>query len=122
MPRPLGLGLDISVAVVALPVFLIAGWPLLGWAAAVVIWTLQRLMQGVIQHRANRSDDPRTIVGLTAGSMIARGWLVAATIFVVGLSDKRAGLAAALLVIALFTVYLAAELISGPLADREAGL
>ena len=37
--------------------------------------------------------------------MIARGWLVAGSIFVVGLIESEAGLRAAILVDPLFTVY-----------------
>lgn len=111
---------DILVAALALPVFLLAGWPLLGWGAAVVIWILQRLAQVVIQRRATESDDPRAIVGLTAGSMLARGWLVAISIFLVGLAEREAGLAAAVLVVSLFTVYFATQLATRPFADREA--
>ena len=50
-----------------------------------------------------------------AGSMIARGWLVAIAIFLVGLGDNSAGLAAALLVVTLFTVYFTIGMIMRPL-------
>jgi hypothetical protein len=43
--------------------------------------------------------------------MLVRGWLVALTILLVGLGDNSAGLAAAVLVIALFTVYFNVNLI-----------
>jgi hypothetical protein len=47
--------------------------------------------------------------------MIGRGWLVAGSIFAVGLAAEREdGLAAALLSIALFTVYFTAHLIVRP--------
>jgi hypothetical protein len=46
--------------------------------------------------------------------MIGRGWLVALTIFGVGLIDNDAGLAAAVLVIALFTVYFTMQMILRP--------
>jgi hypothetical protein len=54
------------------------------------------------------------VVGITAGSMLARGWLVALTILLVGLSDNDAGLAAALLVVALFTVYFSLGMVLRP--------
>jgi hypothetical protein len=37
--------------------------------------------------------------------MIARGWLVALTIFLVGLAEREAGLTAAVLSLALVTVH-----------------
>jgi hypothetical protein len=56
-------------------------------------------------RRAEASDDPRTRVGLLAGSMILRGWIVAGIIIAVGLADdKNAGLAAAVLFLAVFTL------------------
>lgn len=108
------------MAGLALPVFLIGGWPLLGWLAAVVIWAAQRLVQGVIQRRVDAADDPRTVVGLTVGGMIARGWFVAISLFLIGLKDQDVGLAAAVLVVSLFTVYFATQLATRPFADREA--
>ena len=54
-------------------------------------------------------------MGLTAGSMIARGWFCAIAIFLVGIIDSNeAGLAAALLVVALFTIYFAVGMILRP--------
>ena len=43
--------------------------------------------------------------------MIGRGWLVALTIFGVGLSDNKAGLAAAVLVVVLFSAYFTVQMI-----------
>jgi hypothetical protein len=98
--------LDLVVLALALPLFVLADLPLAGYAAGGGAWVVQRTLQVTIERRAKASDDPRTVVGLTAGSMIARGWLVALTIFGVGVAvDNKAGLSAAVLVIALFTVY-----------------
>ena len=97
--------LDLVVLVLALPVFVVAGLPLAGYATGAGAWVAQRALQIVLQRRAEASRDPRTVVGLTAGGMLMRGWLVALTILLVGLSDNDAGLSAALLVVALFTVY-----------------
>ena len=46
--------------------------------------------------------------------MIARGWIVAGSIFVVGLSEREAGLSAAILSITLFTFYFTGQLIGRP--------
>ena len=79
---------------------------------------MQRIIQQVLQRRAEASDDPRIVAGYTAGSMIARGWLCALAIFGVGLAEgDEAGLSAALLVIALFTVYFTVRMITA--ADRR---
>ena len=87
-----------------LPILVVVGRLVSGWAGAAGAWLLQRGVQHLIEKRARASDDPRTVAGLMAGSMLARGWIVAGTIFVVGLSDREAGLAAAVLSITLFTL------------------
>lgn len=98
----------------ALPVFLAAGLPLAGWAVGGGAWAIQRGLQEYLERRASASKDPRAVVGLLAGSMIARGWFVAIAVFLVGLSDNEAGLAAAVLVIALFTLYFTVRMILRP--------
>jgi MFS-type transporter involved in bile tolerance (Atg22 family) len=106
--------LDLVVLALALPVFIFAGLPLLGYAAAAVAWLVQRGIRELLNRRARASDDPRTVAGLLAGSMIIRGWLAALAIFGVGLADRDAGLSAAVLVIALFTVFLSGEMLARP--------
>ena len=107
--------LDLIVLALALPVFLAAGFPMAGYAAGAGAWLVQRAVQVLLERRAKASDDPRTVVGLTAGSMIGRGWLVALTIFFVGISaGNDAGLSAAVLVIALFTIYFTMNMILRP--------
>jgi hypothetical protein len=105
---------DLVLAAVALPIFIAAGLPLAGWGAGAGAWVAQRALQLYLNRRAAASDDPRTTVGVLAGSMIGRGWLVAIIIFVVGLSDNKAGLSAAVLVVALFTLYFTVGMILRP--------
>lgn len=108
--------LDIVVLALALPVFLLAGFPLAGWGTAAAAWLVQRAIRAALAKRAAASEDPRTLVGLTAASMIARGWLMALSIFGVGLAaGDDAGLSAAILVVALFTIYLSSQMILRPL-------
>ena len=106
--------LDLVLLAVALPVFVVAGLPMLGYAAGAAAWLVQRAIQVSLQRRAMASDDPRTVVGIAAGSMIGRGWLVALTIFAAGLADEDAGLSAAVLVIVLFTAYFTVSMIMRP--------
>jgi hypothetical protein len=95
---------DVLVFALTLPLFVVAGWPLLGWITAAGVWALQRVISELAVKKAEASDDPRTKVGLLAGSMIGRGWLVAGIIFAVGLSNNDAGLSAAVLFLAVFTL------------------
>ena len=107
--------LDLVLLALALPLFLAAGLPMLGYAAGAAAWLVQRGVQALLNRRVADSTDPRTVVGVTAGSMIGRGWLVALTIFAAGLQDEDAGLAAAVLVIVLFTAYFTVSMIMRPL-------
>jgi uncharacterized oligopeptide transporter (OPT) family protein len=119
MPLRMMRYLDLAVLAVALPIFLAASLPILGWTGAAVGWLLQRGIQHLIETRARASDDPRTVAGLLTGSMIARGWIVAGSIFVVGLSEREAGLSAAILAITLFTFYFTGQLIGRPFEERR---
>ena len=106
--------LDLVLLALALPVFVVAGLPMLGYAAGAAAWLVQRGIQIALHRKAAAADDPRTVVGIAAGSMIGRGWLVALTIFAAGLTDEDAGLAAAVLVIVLFTAYFTVSMIMRP--------
>lgn len=106
--------LDLVLLAVALPIFLVGDLPMLGYAAGAVAWLSQRAIQLALNRKAAASDDPRTVVGLQAGSMIGRGWLAALIIFAAGLKDNDAGLAAAVLVIILFTAYFTVSMILRP--------
>lgn len=107
--------LDLALAAIALPVFLIAGLPLGGWITGAGLYVLQRGIGEYTTRRAAASQDARTTVGLLAGSMIGRGWLVALTIFAVGAAaGSKVGLSAAVLFIALFTVYFSMQMILRP--------
>lgn len=107
--------LDLALAAIALPVFLVAGLPLGGWITGAGLYALQRGIGEWTTRRAAASQDARTTVGLMAGSMIGRGWLVALTIFAVGAAaGSKVGLSAAVLFIALFTVYFSMQMILRP--------
>jgi hypothetical protein len=111
--------LDLVLLAAVLPIFLVAGLPLAGYGAAAAAWLAQRAIKSLLARRAAASSEPRTVVGLVAASMIARAWLVALTIFAVGVSDKHAGLAAALLVIVLFTIHFNVGLIARAFPDER---
>jgi len=113
--------LDLIALVLALPLFLVAGFPMPGYAVGAAAWIVQKAISHVLTQRAAASDDPRTTVGLLAGSMIGRGWLVAGAIFAVGLSDNKSGLAAAVLVISLFTIYFTVNMILRPFDAPRTG-
>jgi hypothetical protein len=61
------------------------------------------------------------VAGLLVASMLARGWLVAGGIFGAGLADNDAGLAAAVLCLALFSVYLTMQMTLRPFESGGEG-
>jgi hypothetical protein len=103
---------DLPLLALALPVFLLAGWPLAGYAVAAGVWLAQRGIQIAASRRAARAQkrgDRRAALGILGGTTLARVWLIALAVLLVGLADREAGLSAALLSAALFTVYLATQ-------------
>ena len=111
--------LDLALLALALPLFVALDLPLLGWLAAAVVWGLWRII-GVWADRraaeAGSEGDLRKMAGITAGSMIGRGWLLGLILLAVGLGtgDDEVGLSAALLALALFTIHFTFKLILRP--------
>jgi hypothetical protein len=99
---------DLAILVVALPVFVLADLPLLGYGAAAVGWLAQRGIRALLVRRAEGSDEPRTVASLMTVSMIGRAWLMALLVFGAGMVEREAGLAGALLVVLLFTAFFSA--------------
>lgn len=103
---------DLALLALALPLFLLAGWPLAGYAVAAGAWLAQRGLQTAASRRVRLAEgrgDRRGALGIMAGATLARVWLIALAVLLVGLDEREAGLAAALLSTALFTVYLGAQ-------------
>ena len=105
--------LDLVLLALALPVFIVAELPLRGWITAAVIWALWRGIGELSERRAASASTPKATAGIAAGSMIGRGWLLGLILLGAGLAWGRdVGLSAALLVLALFTVYFTLKLIA----------
>jgi hypothetical protein len=113
---------DLALLAVALPAFLLAGWPLLGYVVAAAAWLAQRAIQIAalrrVTHAAERGDR-RAALGTMAGATLGRVWLIALAVLLVGLAEREAGLAAALLSAALFTVYLGTQFVTRLLEPSE---
>jgi hypothetical protein len=98
--------MDVALLVVALPVFIAAGFPLAGWATGSGAYLAQKAIAEFTRRKAAVAESPRDIVGWMAGSLVLRGWLAAVAIFLVGvLGSDKAGLAAAVLFLAAFTMF-----------------
>jgi hypothetical protein len=120
MPLRVLRNLDLGLLVLALPIFLAADWPLLGWAGASGVWLLQRAAQDVFRRRAETTDSARAAVGLMSVSLIGRVWFLAFGVLAIGLIDREAGLAAALLIAAVFQVWFTALMVTKSM-ERGAG-
>lgn len=101
---------DLALLALALPVFVFAGLPLVGYAAAAAAWIAQTGIL-VAADRATaealRGGDRRRAMAIVGGATLGRVWLVTITILLVGLLGEREdGLAAAVLSFALVTVHL----------------
>ena len=115
MPGLLARNADLVVLALALPLFAVAGFPLLGWLTAAVVWAMWRGIGELSDRRAAAATDPRQVAGIAAGSMIGRGWLMGLTIIAMGLlAGDDVGLSAAVLAVALFTLHLTTRMILRP--------
>jgi hypothetical protein len=107
--------LDIAVLALALPVFLLADLPLLGYATALVVWVMWRSIGAYADRRAQATEDLGRMAAITTGSMIGRGWLMGLTLIAVGLAaGDDVGLSAAVLCVVLFTVSFTTRLVRRP--------
>lgn len=103
---------DLIALAAALPVFLVAGFPLLGYAVAAGVWLTQRGVQVLASRRAGEDlshGNRQRAMGTVAATSLGRVWLMATAVLLVGIAEREAGLAAALLLLLLFTVSFAAQ-------------
>src|ERR687894_2654592 len=115
---------DLLALVAALAVFLLGGFSLLGYAVAAGVWLTQRGIQALAQRRMRQElarGNRQKAMGLVAGSGLGRVWLMATVVLLVGVAEREAGLAAALLLLALFTLSFAAQGISHLLDNPPEG-
>ena len=107
--------LDLGVLALALPVFLVGGFPMVAYAILAVAWVAQRLLQRFATARAVETGDRRAAIGVIGGVMVARIWLLGLSVLAAGLIEREAGVAAGLLAVALFTTSFVTLLIVKPL-------
>ncbi|MEX2448042.1 MAG: hypothetical protein WD404_04775 [Solirubrobacterales bacterium] len=99
------------VLAAALAVFIAGGLPLLGYAIGAGAWLAQRAIQVLAGRRTAAellAGNRQRAMGTLAVTTLARVWLMVTAALLAGLAEREAGLAAALLLVALFTVSLAA--------------
>jgi hypothetical protein len=95
------------VVALALPVFLVADWRLGGWVLGAVLWVGSQLF-GLLLGKAGIGPSPTLRAsGVAAFGTMSRGIVLMVILFVVALSDRELGVAAALVYALAFTVELA---------------
>jgi len=103
---------DLLVLAAALAVFVIGGLPLLGYAVAAAVWLAQRGIQALAGRHAAAElagGNRQRAMGTVAATTLGRVWLMATAVLLVGIVERESGLAAALLLLTLFTVSFAAQ-------------
>jgi uncharacterized membrane protein YkgB len=103
---------DLLALVAALAVFLLGNFPLLGYAVAAAVWLAQRGIQALAARRSQAelsAGNRQKAMGVIAATTLGRVWLMATAVLLVGLAEREAGLAAAILVLVLFTISFAAQ-------------
>ncbi len=103
---------DLGLLALALPVFVVADLPMVGYAAAAGAWIAQHAILLASQRHAAaalRRGDRRVAMASIGAATLGRVWLVTLTILLVGLlGDREDGLAAAVLSLALVTLHFVA--------------
>jgi hypothetical protein len=112
--------LDLALLAIALPIFIFAPIPFLGWVVGAGVWLAWRGIGAWADRKAASSTDPRVVVGYETGSMIGRGWMLGLSLLAGGLIfGSDVGLSAALLDFALFTAFFTAKLITRPFDQHK---
>jgi hypothetical protein len=106
------------VVVLALPVFLAAGWPLGGWVLGACLWAAGQALALVLSRRGITSPTLRGS-GVVAFGMFGRGIVLMAVAIAVATFDKELALGGALVYAAAYTVELALSLTSYYSAEQK---
>ena len=98
-----------AVVLLALPVFLAAGWPLAGWLIGGVLWGASRLLALVLTHLRKRAGN-LAAGGVMGFGMTFRALALMVVIVALAASDARLALAAALVYALAYTLELGVAL------------
>lgn len=115
---------DLLALSAALAVFLLGGFPLLGYGVAAAVWLAQRGIQIFANRRSQaelRAGNRQKAMGIVAATTLGRVWLMATAVLLVGLAERESGLASAILLLALFTISFAAQGLVYLFDDRPEG-
>ena len=98
--------LDIVLVLLVAAPALAAGAPALGYTVGAVAWIVLRLASVAAEKRFENEPDLRRRLALGVASALARVWILACAIMIVGVTATRPdGLTAALVIFGAFSVY-----------------
>ena len=107
-----------GVVLLALPIFLIAGWRIEGWALGAVLWAASEGL-GLLLARLRLGMGSLASSGVVAFGMMFRAIAIMVCLLAVAVSDAQLAVAAALVYALAFTFELGVALVtyfSGPAA------
>jgi hypothetical protein len=114
---------DLVLLVAALPVFIAADLPLIGYAVVAVVWLAALAVESYAERRARRElQGGRRLdaMGWIAATSLGRVWTVALAVLLVGLlAEREAGLAAGVLAAVIFTVHFGCRFIARAMTPPE---
>jgi hypothetical protein len=102
---------DALLAMLALPLFLIAALPLEGWFWAVALWALNRFIQARVERRAAAMGALRA-VGVMGASMLLRPWIGMLALFLITRHDSTMAVSSVALFLFLITVDIAIRILT----------
>jgi hypothetical protein len=100
-----------ALVALALPVFLVAGWPVRGWVLGAVLWTCAQAL-GLLLARLPLGADNLAAAGVLGIGMMFRPVAVMVVAIAVAAQDATLGVAAALVYALAYTLELAVSLLA----------
>jgi hypothetical protein len=108
-----------GVVVVALPVFLVGGFPIAGWALAAVLWAAGEAL-GVWLARIPSGADHLAKSGMVALAMASRGIGVMVVLLAVTVGNKSVGVSAAIVYALAYTLSLGISMLEYFTGEKRA--
>jgi hypothetical protein len=99
-----------TVVALALPIFLVTGWRLQGWALGAVVWLASQAL-GLVLARVGIHEPTLRGSGLVAFGMMTRGILLAVLLIALAAADPHLAVAGAVVYAAAYSVELALSLV-----------
>lgn len=100
-----------AVVLIALPIFLVAGWRLAAWGIAAGLWAVYQAI-GAWLDRIPLGSDNVTAAGIAAFGRMTRAVVLVAVLIVVAVKDSGLGLPAAVVYAIAFSVEFGGSLFS----------